>query len=306
MLDDWLAQVIGTDRSWPSYRAMSWCDCLEILSHCSLRFQYRVADWIAFVLRNTSNQVSRQVRENIALCFSDLDKAGQKNLYRESIRQTCYAMTELAAVWCWPVEKVLARVTSLDVCEEFDRSTRGRIILAPHLGSWETLAIWLGKSSSAMMMYKRRKNKAVDSFIKDARARSGGTLVPTKKHGLRKLLIGLREGDSLMILPDQQPTRSKGRIEAEFFGVNAPTTTLVQNLCKKVDCDVFLASVRRSSPPGEFSLSIQPLEHERLATDAASSAQYMNDQIEQLARQSLEQYQWGYRRFSKNAYASVK
>ena len=215
-------------------------------------------------------------------------------------------MTELAAVWCWPVEKILARVTSIEICEEFDRSTRGRIILAPHLGSWETLAIWLGKSCSPMMMYRRRKNKAVDSFVKNARARSGGTPVPTKKHGLRKLLIGLKEGGSLMILPDQQPARSKVKIEAEFFGVSAPTTTLVQSLSSKVNCDVFLASMKRSSPPGEFSLSIQPLEHERLAADEASSAQYMNDQIEQLARQSLEQYQWGYRRFSKNAYASVK
>ena len=215
-------------------------------------------------------------------------------------------MTELAAVWCWPVEKILSRVTSTEVCEEFDRSTRGRIILAPHLGSWETLAIWLGKSCSPMMMYRRRKNKAVDSFVKDARARSGGTPVPTKKHGLRKLLIGLKEGGSLMILPDQQPARSKVKIEAEFFGVSAPTTTLVQNLSRKVDCDVFLAHMKRSSPPGEFSLSIQPLEHERLAADETSSAQYMNDQIEQLVRQSLEQYQWGYRRFSNNAYASVK
>lgn len=271
-----------------------------------MRFQYRVADWIAFILRNTSNQVSRQVRANIALCFADLDKDKQQNLYQESIRQTCYAMTELAAVWCWPVEKILARVTSIEVCEEFDRSTRGRIILAPHLGSWETLAIWLGNNCNAMFMYKRRKNKAVDSFVKAARARSGGIPVPTKKHGLRKLLIGLKEGGSLMVLPDQQPARSKVKIEAKFFGVSAPTTTLVQNLSSKVDCDVFLARMKRSSPPGEFSLSIQPLEHERLAADEASSAQYMNDQIEQLARLSLEQYQWGYRRFSNNAYASVK
>ncbi|MBT8435684.1 MAG: hypothetical protein KJN95_13505 [Gammaproteobacteria bacterium] len=279
---------------------------LEILSHCSLRFQYRVADWMAFILRNTSNQVSRQVKANIALCFADLDKDGQQNLYRESIRQTCYAMTELAAVWCWPVDKILAQVTSLEVCEEFESSTRGRIILAPHLGSWETLAVWLGKSCNAMMMYRRRKNKAVDRFVKAARARSGGTPVPTKKHGLRKLLIGLKEGGSLMILPDQKPARSKVKVEAEFFGVSAPTTTLVQNLSSKVDCDVFLASMRRSSPAGEFSLSIQPLEHERLATDETSSAQYMNDQIEKLVRLSLEQYQWGYRRFSNSAYASVE
>jgi len=279
---------------------------LEVLSHFSLRLQYRLADIIAFFVRNTTNQLSRQARANIELCFADLGEAGQKNLYRESIRQTCYAMTELAAVWCWPPEKILAQVVSVDTCDEFEHSTRGRIILAPHLGSWETLVIWLGNNCNAMIMYKRRKNKAVDQFVKTARARSGGVLVPTKKHGLRKLLIGLREGNSLMILPDQRPARNKARIDAEFFGVSAPTTTLVHNLCSKVECDVFLASMQRSSPPGNFSLRIQPLDHTSLTTDEVDSAQYMNDQIERLVRPSLEQYQWGYRRFSENAYKAAR
>ena len=278
----------------------------EVLSHFSLRFQYRLADVIAFFVRNTTNQLSRQVRENIALCFTGLGEAEQKTLYQESIRQTCYAMTELAAVWCWPVEKILAQVSSIDTCDEFEQSTRGRIILAPHLGSWETLVIWLGNNCNAMIMYKRRKNKAVDQFVKAARARSGGIPVPTKIHGLRKLLIGLREGNSLMILPDQQPSKSKAKIKAEFFGVSAPTTTLVHNLCSKVECDVFLASMQRSSPPGNFSLRIQLLDHVSLAEDEVGSAQYMNDQIELLVRSSLEQYQWGYRRFSENAYKAAK
>lgn len=275
---------------------------LEFLSRFSLPTQYRLADMIAFLLRHTSNQISRQTRQNIELCFADLDTTQQRRLFREAIRQTCYAMTELAAVWCWPPEKILARVTSLEICPEFERAGAGRIILAPHLGSWETLVIWLGKHCDAMILYKRRKNKAVDKFVKQARARSGGTPVPTKKHGLRKLLIGLREGGSLMILPDQKPASNKAHIEAGFFGVSAPTTTLVQNLCSKVNCDVFIASISRSTPAGDFGLRIQPIEHQRLADGEVGSAQYMNDQIEALARLNLAQYQWGYRRFANSAY----
>ncbi len=261
---------------------------------------------ISLVLRNTSNQVSRQARENIRLCFADLDRAGQQALYHEAMRHTCYAMTELAAIWCWPVERVLARITSIDVCDEFEQSSQSRIILVPHLGSWETLAVWLGRHYNAIMLYKRRKNREVDSFIKQVRARSGGELVPTKKHGLRQLLIGLKAGRSLMILPDQRPGGKKAYIESSFFGFSAPTTTLVQNLCSKIDCDVFIASVCRSAPPGEFSLRIRPLEQARLAADDVDSAQYMNDQIEALVRQHPAQYQWGYRRFDSRAYAAAK
>ncbi|MCP4874255.1 MAG: hypothetical protein GY896_02110 [Gammaproteobacteria bacterium] len=248
---------------------------LELLSRFPLRGQYRLGDLVGLVLRNTSSQVSRQTRENIGLCFADMDRAEQQTLYRDCMRHTCYAITELAAVWCWPVERVLATITSVDVCEEFDSSERSRIILLPHLSSWETFEVWL-------------------------------VLVPTRKRGLRQLLIGLKAGKSLVILPDQKPGGKKAYINSRFFGYSAPATTLVQNPCRKIDCEVFIANMCRSEPPGEFSLQIRPLEHARLAADEISSAQYMNDQIEALARQHLAQYQWGYRRFDAGAYASAK
>ncbi len=260
---------------------------------------------IAFCAALMPNRVSRQARQNIELCLGDLDPAAKRHLHRESLRHTCYAVTELAAVWCWPVEQVLELITSTDICAEFDQSSRGRIILVPHLGSWETFAVWLGREHAGMFLYKRRKNPAVDEFVRLARARSGGTPVPTKKHGLRKLLVGLKSGGSLMILPDQKPGRTKAHIKSTFFGFSAPTTTLVQNLCTKVDCDVFIATMCRRDPVGEFSLSIQPLEHARLAADEIDSAQYMNDRIEALARENLAQYQWGYRRFDSSAYATL-
>jgi KDO2-lipid IV(A) lauroyltransferase len=281
---------------------------LELLSLLPLRGQYRLAGLFSLVLRNTPNQISRQARENIELCFAGLEPAERRRLYRKSMDHTCYALTELAAVWCWPVERVLATITSLDICDEFNRSNRARIILAPHLGSWETLAVWLGRHCEAIMLYKRRKRKhrATDRFVLEARSRSGGTLVPTRKSGLRQLLIGLKQGRSLMILPDQRPGGGKASIPSTFFGFNAPTTTLVQDLCTRIDCDVFIASACRSDPPGEFGLRIRTLEHARLAADESSSAQYMNDQIEALVRLQPAQYQWGYRRFHASAYATLR
>ena len=279
---------------------------LELLAHFSLRFQYRLGDAIAFIFRYIPNRYTRLMRQQIRLCFPELDRAAQKQLYRQALRHTVYTLTELGAVWCWPTDKILGRVTAVDICEEFHQVNKGKIILAPHLGSWETLGIWLGQNCDTIILYKRPRNKALDSFVRQVRGRTGGMPVPTKKRGLRKLLIGLRDGHNLMTLPDQKPGGGKACIESEFFGINAPTTTLVKNLCSKVDCEVFIATIYRSSPPGEFSLTIQPLDRERLANDEITSAQYMNDKIEQLVRQSPEQYQWSYRRFSNKAYGPAK
>jgi len=246
------------------------------------------------------------MRQNIGLCFPEQDQAAQKQLYHRALRSTFYVFTELAAVWYWPAEKILARITTLDICAEFQQTTRGKMILAPHLGSWELLGIWLGQHSDAIILYKRLKDKVLDEYIRQVRGRTGGMPVSTKKHGLRKLLVGLRANSTLMILPDQKPGVGKARIKSEIFGISAPTTTLVRNLCGKVDCDVFIATIYRSSPPGEFGLIIQSLDRDQLANDEASSARYMNDKIEQLVRQFPEQYQWNYRRFSNRAYGPAK
>jgi Kdo2-lipid IVA lauroyltransferase/acyltransferase len=279
---------------------------LELLSHLSLRSLYRVADAMALVLQYSSNRATRQARQNIAACFPELDSRARKALYKEVIRNTCRALFELPALWCWPPDRVMERVSRVEVCDEFQQSTRGRIILAPHIGAWEVLSVWLGKTvSDPMYLYKRRRNRDFDEFIKQARARTGGVPVSTKKSGLRQLLVGLKKGGCVTILPDQKPSFKKVRIESSFFGLSAPTTTLVHTLCSKIDCDVFTATVIRSSPPGDFSLSIQPLEHARLGADKIESAQYMNDEIEKLARRHLEQYQWTYRRFSSRVYESL-
>ena len=278
---------------------------IEFLARLSLRNQYRLGELIALFIGLIPNQVSRQTRENIRLCFADLDPAGQRRLYRDSIRHTCYAMTELGAVWCWPMDRLRPLITTLEVCPEFDASNKARIVLAPHLGCWEILALWLGQNTPAMFLYKRRKDRRFDKFVNQARARTGGEPVPTKKHGLRKLLVGLKQNRCLMILPDQRPRRSKAFIESTFFGHDAPTTTLVQNLCSKLECDVFIATIYRSNPVGEFGLRVLPLDYGRLAGEERDSAAYMNLAIEQLVRQYPEQYQWGYRRFKSTVYQTL-
>ena len=279
---------------------------LGLLAHFPLRVHYRIADAVALAIRIIPNRFSRQMRQNIALCLPEMDPLAQQRLYRQALRHTVYAFTELAAVWRWPAEKILPRITTLDICDEFQQTDRGKIILAPHLGSWELLGIWLGQHCDAIILYKRIKDRALDEYIRNARGRSGGTPVSTKKRGLRKLLTGLRANGNLMILPDQKPGAGKARINAGFFGVDAATTTLVRNLCNKVDCDVFIATIYRSSPVGEFGLLIQPLDHKRLAENESTSARYMNKKIEQLVRRFPEQYQWSYRRFSNQAYGSAK
>jgi KDO2-lipid IV(A) lauroyltransferase len=278
---------------------------LEFLSHFPIKFHYILGGFLGFFVARTPNQISAQTDKNIRLCFDQLDRSKQLSLAKNSIRHTCYSALELAAVWCWPVEKILAKIQQQAVCDQFRKSQKGRLVIAPHLGSWELLNIWLAENGRLISLYKPQRNARVDNFILKSRCRNGAQLVPTDASGLRKLIKGLKRGATVMILPDQKPRRGGARIDSSFFGHAVATTPLIQNFCEKIDCDVFIAAMYRAETSSTFSLSIESLEHYKLAAPAPESAQYLNDQIESMARTHLDQYQWGYERFTRAEYDTL-
>jgi len=146
-------------------------------------------------------------------------------------------------------------------------------------------------------LYKPQTNPTVDQFVLNARSRNGAKLLPIDTSGLRQLSRGLKQGKTAMILPDQRPKKDKARIMANFFGHEAPTTPLIHNLCKRIDCDIFLATIFRESSDKAFQLNLYELDHEKLSADQQASLDYLNEQIEALIKQRPEQYQWGYSRF---------
>ena len=278
---------------------------LEILSYLPIRIQYQLAGLLGFIVARTPNQVARTTNKNIRLCFSQLNRSKQLSLAKTSIRHTCSSLIELAAVWCWPAHKILARIEQQSVCEQFPRASKGRLVIAPHLGCWELLNIWLAQKGNLISLYKPQRNAKVDHFMLQSRSRNGAQLVATDASGLRKLIKGLKQGATVMILPDQKPNRDSAQVESHFFGHAAATTVLIRNICKSIDCDVFIGAMVRLEASSSFKLRIESLDHKRLAATEVDSAQYLNDQIELLASSHLDQYQWSYERFTRAEYNSL-
>jgi len=278
---------------------------LEILSYLPIRIQYQLAGVMGFIVARTHNQVAILTDKNIRLCFGGLNRSKQLSLAKTSIRHTCISLIELASIWCWPAHKILAKIEQQNVCEQFLHCQKGRLVIAPHLGSWELLNIWLAERGNLFSLYKPQRNASIDNFIFQSRSRNGAQLVPTDASGLRKLIKGLKRGATVMILPDQKPGRDSAQINSNFFGHAASTTTLIRNICKSIDCDVFIGAMYRLESPTTFSLSIESLDHNALAASERDSAQYLNDQIELRVRSHLGQYQWGYERFTRAEYDTL-
>lgn len=278
---------------------------LKLISFFPLGFQYQLADFFSLFVSIIPNRTARLVRQNIQLCLPYLGRHEQKKLNRTTIRQTLYSTFELTAIWCWPVDKVLNLVNHENLCDAFQQSQKGRIVLVPHLGSWEILNLWLAREGNYMALYKPQINSRFDHFIFTARGRNGAEMLPIVASGLRRLSRGLKQGKTVMILPDQRPKKDKTRVMSTFYGQEAPTTPLIHNLCKRIDCDVFLATAFRDRNTARFNINIELLDHSKLASEQQTSVNYMNRAIESLIDKRPEQYQWGYSRFVRSTYRQL-
>ena len=276
------------------------------LARCSLSCLHKLAVPIAWAARVTDNQLRRAVRDNLQLAYPGLDTDTRKRLAHSTLLHVAAALTETAFLWHRPIDQVLALADESAVCSEFRSEAGPCIIIAPHLGNWEFLNLWLADRLPLMSLYKPAGKPALDSYIRQGRSRNGARLLPTDTGGLRGLLKGLAKGESCMILPDQKPGRGRGQTEARFFGQRVDSSTLVQQLIRKTGCPVYIAAALRDLERHRFDIVLRPLSTERLRLPEPEAANYLSRSIELLASEFPEQYQWAYRRFRKADYQSLR
>jgi len=275
---------------------------LTLLSHCSLGCLFKLVKGLSFIVANSKNQISKKTKQNIALCFVHKSLKEKKQFYKQSVNHTLCSLFEMASLWHQPMDQVLALIKKEEVCTEYRADSGAKIIIVPHFGSWEMMNLWLAEQGTLYALYKPSRSSCLDDYILRKRTRNGAILVPTNLVGLRTLLKGLKAGASVMILPDQKPSKDSAKINAEFYGYEASTSLLIKSLVKKVTCSVYMGSAIRDLKTARYDIQLSALDTSQLKTDDQQSADYLNQQIERFIVVDESQYQWSYQRFSQKVY----
>lgn len=247
------------------------------------------------------NRLRRVAERNLTLCFPEQSVAEREQCLRNNLRETGKGLLELGPLWLWSGERVL-RLARPPVGEEALAAAlqqqRGVILLTPHLGAWEMAGLYYSSRYPLNILY-RPSRVGLDEISCRGRGRLGGNVVATDASGLRALLVALRRGEMLGILPDQD-TGSVGNGEglfAPFFGIAAGTMTLVSRLALKQQAPVFLTWAERLPQGQGYTLHLQELPEVTRATSLADSVVALNQGIESVVRACPEQYLWVYKRF---------
>lgn len=249
----------------------------------------------------TDVKFSRRIRNNLHTVKLCPNLKTHARLVRLNVNESGKGILETLAIWVKSQRSVLKWIKNCEGwhhVEEAHLKKKGIIFLTPHLGCYEITARYYAAKHPMTVLYSPSRQGWLNNIMEQGRERSNATLAPANLSGVRRLLKALKRGEAVGILPDQVPDLGDG-VWATYFGEPAYTMNLVDKLVEATDATVLLAYGERLPWGRGYTIHIEPLR-------TGTSAQEINDAIEQLVKKKPEQYLWSYQRFKKPKLAREK
>jgi KDO2-lipid IV(A) lauroyltransferase len=225
--------------------------------------------------------------------------ADQRQIFmKQRLACMCQTLFEMSHIWVKSnaeLKKYLVTEYDNSVFESATRSEKGVIILAPHIGNWEILSVYLSQFRPMTIMYRPLKEPSLDIFIRSARERRDSVLVPTNGQGIRKMIKALKSQGMVAFLPDQVPEENFGGVFAPLFGHEAYTMTLAHKLALKTNAKVFIATAYQHEKG--FAVHMQAMSDDFYDDDPLIAATCLNQAIEKNILIAPLQNQWEYKRY---------
>jgi KDO2-lipid IV(A) lauroyltransferase len=240
-------------------------------------------------------------RTNLALCFPEWSGEARERVVRRNLVETGRSLAQMMRLFAGApldLDPLVDENGFIEACRERVAAGRGLIIALPHLGNWELIAYRITRAGPTTALYRPPRMAALDGLIREGRMRSGISVVPIDRQGLKRLHTALRDGEIIGILPDQVPKAAGAAgVVAPFFDHPALTMTLVNRLARRHDTPVvFCCAVPE---PGSDRHRFHYFDGEAALadTDPEVAAAALNRGVERCVRAFPAYYQWTYRRF---------
>ena len=264
-----------------------------------LRLSRAIGSLLGRLLYTFESRACKVARTNLKLCFPDLEQASREQICRKRMLHIGQTLFETPRLWTKSPSWLNDRILCVDGLQYFTGAVerkKGTMLLVPHQGNWEVVGLWIAQKTTITSLYEPPKLSALEGWIKTSRQNSGATLVPTSSRGVAALLQALRRGETIGILPDQQPPASAGRF-APFFGMPALTMTLIHKLLQRCEAKVVFCTALRIK--GGWRVYFTESEPGIYSSDQSESVEALNRGVEKIAGLEPTQYQWEYKRFRK-------
>lgn len=274
---------------------------LGLLSRCSPFVVQSIGGLIGQLLYWVPNKEQRHARINIEICFPELSVEQRQALVRETLIENAKTMLEMPVIWQSDPERWLSLVQEGEgeaLLQSLLQQGKGVILAGPHLGAWEIAGLRLATIGPPLTtLYRPPRYEAIRNLMFEGRSRTGAKLVPTDAQGIKALYQGLKRGEMVAVLPDQQPKSMRGGVFAPFFGEPALTMDLIPRMARKSGAPVLFTFVERLPGRQGYRQHWLPAPEGIADPDPEVAVAALNQGVERCVRLCPQQYQWTYKRF---------
>jgi len=271
------------------------------LSSIPLPMNHRIGaaiGWLAWVTRTNLRTITLI---NLSLCFPDWSEEQKHRVGKSSLIETGKTLTESFWLWRRPSSDVTERMSIVEgeqLLRSAQSSSQGLIVATPHMGSWETCCLPLktDKQSLVTCLYKTPRVAAFDPFIAAGRENMGGDVTRLDPAGIKHVLKVLKQGNTVGILPDQEPDLANGQF-APFFSQPANTMTLLTKFASKTNSQVLFCYSRRLPKGAGWQVHYLPPANGIDDSDKKTAIIALNESVQRCVLACPEQYIWNYKRF---------
>lgn len=271
-----------------------------LLSLLPLQINQAVGAWVARLAWRLNSRARVVTQFNIEHCFPNMDQEQQRSLAHNSLLHTGRQLAESAWIWNRPVgttRGLIREYRGEELLIDALASSRGILMVSPHMGNWELCALELSTRTPSTFFYRPPRSPVLAPLLVNGRKHLGGKLAPLTPGGIREGLRILKKGGLVGILPDQEPDTDNG-IFAPFFNQPALTMTLLSRLAQRSKAHIIFTVAERLPRAQGWRIHYLPGSHDITNSDPLLAATAVNADVERCVAIDPAQYLWDYKRFN--------
>jgi KDO2-lipid IV(A) lauroyltransferase len=220
---------------------------LYLVSYLPSSVLYKIADVLAFLLRDVVQYRKKVVLENIRLCFPEKTETEQLSIFRESYIHLADRIVE--TVKCISISKQevhqRVKVRNIDLMNHWYKEKKNVVVLLGHIGSWE-----LGAYKASLVLQHKTygvvsllSNRYFNAMIQRTRGRMGMHLVGMQDMGgfLKK---APKELTTVIFISDQSPNSVKA-YWTDFLNRDTGFFTGGERYAKVHNCAVIYIEIKQ-------------------------------------------------------------
>ncbi|KUJ71918.1 lysophospholipid acyltransferase family protein [Thiomicrospira sp. WB1] len=247
---------------------------------------------------------------NIALAFPDWTPAQRTQLSRQHFRSLGTGLAETATN-LWGIHRHHPQSHPQHEMHHFQfhgqehldtNRTQGTLLVVPHFTTIEVTGLMLSQLRPLHFIYRPHDNALMEYLITKSRTTYvsdqpgfSHPVTPLPNTNTRAIIKVLRQGGTVMILPDQR-YRSRGRIIAPFFGHDAMSHPGLSKLAKLGNARVLPVFTERRGH--DYHCFIQPALTDFPSDDPQADLIRLHRLYEAEVKRNPAQYLWTHNRWN--------